>query len=64
MLVLTRRPGEAIQIGDNIEILIVDVDGKDLETRCAISVIGADGDDLRLQDVKRADGVTVIRSME
>jgi hypothetical protein len=64
MLVLTRRPGEAIQIGDNIEILIVDVDGMDLETRCAISVIGADGDDLRLQDVKQAGGVTVIRSME
>ena len=60
MLVLNRRPGEAIQIGDNIEVLIVHVDGMDLEARCAISVIGEDGDDLRLQHIKRSGRVTSI----
>jgi len=64
MLVLTRRPGEAIQIGDNIEILIVDVDGLDLETRCAISIIGADGDDLRVQHANKSGGVTVIHPID
>ena len=27
MLVLTRKPGESIMVGDNIEIMIVHVDG-------------------------------------
>ena len=31
MLVLTRRLGEAITIGDNIKIILVDIDGKQVK---------------------------------
>ena len=31
MLVLTRRLGEAITIGDNIKIVIVEIDGKQVK---------------------------------
>lgn len=31
MLVLTRRLGESINIGDNIKITIVDIDGKQIK---------------------------------
>jgi hypothetical protein len=61
MLVLTRRPGESILIGENIEVMIVDVDWMDLETRCAISVSDEDGNDLPLQYAKAQAGVTIVR---
>lgn len=31
MLVLTRKPGESIQIGDNIRITLVEVDGGNIK---------------------------------
>ena len=31
MLVLTRRLGESINIGDNIKITVVDIDGKQVK---------------------------------
>jgi carbon storage regulator len=31
MLVLTRKPGESIRIGDNIKLTIVDVDGNNIK---------------------------------
>ena len=61
MLVLTRRPGESIQIGDHIEIMIVDADWIDQETRCAISVSDAAGNDVPLQHAKTNAGVTVLK---
>jgi Global regulator protein family len=61
MLVLTRRPGESVLIGENIEVMIVDVDGMDLEARCAISVCDDDGNDLPLQHAKPQAGLTVVR---
>jgi hypothetical protein len=61
MLVLTRRPGESVLIGENIEVMIVDVDWMDLETRCAISVCDEDGNDQRLQHAKTPTGVTIVR---
>ena len=61
MLVLTRRPGEAIFIGDHLEIMIVDVDWQDLEARFAIGVIDAEGNDLQLQPIKSRAGVTVVK---
>jgi hypothetical protein len=64
MLVLTRRPGESIRIGDNIEVLIVDVDWMDLEARCAINVRDDDGNEVPLQHVRKPGGATVIRKIE
>jgi hypothetical protein len=64
MLVLTRRPGESILIGDNIEILIVAVDWLKLETRCAINVRDDDGNDVRLQHARTPSGATVIREID
>jgi Global regulator protein family len=61
MLVLTRRPGESVLIGENIEVMIVDVDCMDLATRCAISVCDEDGNDLPLQHAKTQAGVTIVR---
>jgi Global regulator protein family len=61
MLVLTRRPGESVLIGENIEVMIVDVDWMDLEMRCAISVCDDDGNDLPLQHAKPQAGLTVVR---
>jgi hypothetical protein len=61
MLVITRRPGESVLIGENIEVLIVDVDWMDLETRCAISVRDEDGNDMPLQHAKPHTGLTVVR---
>ena len=61
MLVLTRRAGESILIGDHIEILIVDGDGFDLTTRCAISVCDEEGNDAPLLHAKPHAGVTVIQ---
>jgi Global regulator protein family len=61
MLVLTRRPGEAIFIGDHLEIMIVDADWQDLEARFAISAIDAEGNDLRLQPIKTRAGSTVVK---
>ena len=60
MLVLTRRPGEAVFIGDHLEIMIVATDWHDLEARFAVSVIDADGNDLRLRPIKSRPGVTVV----
>jgi hypothetical protein len=62
MLVLTRRPGESILIGDHIEVLIVAVDWTELEARCAINVRDDDGNDVPLQHVRTLSGVTVIRT--
>lgn len=62
MLVLTRRPGESVFIGDAIEIHIVAVDAHDLDARCAVSIIDADGDEVALVCSKRPDGVAVVRT--
>ena len=64
MLVLTRRAGESILIGDHIEILIVEVDGFDLTTRCVISVCDDEGNDTPLQHAKPHAGLTVVRRIE
>jgi len=61
MLILSRRPGESLVIGDKVEIMIVDVDGLDVETRCAITVRDNDGNDLPLQHVRMLSGVTIVR---
>lgn len=60
MLVLTRRPGEAVFIGDHLEIMIVDADWQGLEARLAVSVIDADGNDTQLRPAKARPGVTVV----
>ena len=64
MLVLTRRAGESIRIGDDIEILIVHVDGTDLATRCAISISDDEGNDVPLQHTKPRVGTTLIRKSD
>jgi Global regulator protein family len=56
MLVLTRRPGESLLIGETIEVQIVDVDWPELQARCAIQVMDADGNELALRCVKTRDG--------
>jgi hypothetical protein len=56
MLVLTRRPGESLLIGETIELQIVDVDWPELETRCAIQVMDPEGNELALRCVKTRDG--------
>ena len=61
MLVLTRRPGETVLIGDAIEIQIVDVDHRDLDMRCAVSVIDEEGYELPLRCTNRRDGVALVR---
>jgi len=61
MLIVSRRPGESIVIGDNIELMIVDVDWFDIETRCAITVRDGDGNDLPLQHQRMLSGVTIVR---
>ena len=61
MLVLTRRPGESVRIGDDIEIMIVDADWLDQETRCAVSICDAAGNDLPLLHERIASGVTVLK---
>jgi hypothetical protein len=60
MLVLTRRAGESLLIGETIELQIVDVDGPELETRCAIQVMDADGNELALRCVKSREGAVRI----
>jgi hypothetical protein len=60
MLVLTRRPGESVLIGDDIEVQVVDVDPRDLDMRCAVSVIDDQGYELSLRCVNRRDGVAVV----
>ena len=61
MLVLTRRPGEAIFVGDHLEIMIVDADWRELKARLAISAIDTEGNDLGLQPVKTRTGVTIVK---
>jgi hypothetical protein len=61
MLVITRRPGESLLIGDSIELNIVDIDWRTLETRCALSVIDQQGEELWLRCEKRRDGVALVR---
>lgn len=61
MLVLTRRPGESVLIGDAIEIQVVDVDPRDLDMRCAVSVIDEEGYEVPLRCTNRRDGVAVVR---
>ena len=60
MLVLTRRPGESILIGESIEVRIVDVDAHDLDARFAISAIDVHGDELHLCCVTRPDGTALV----
>jgi Global regulator protein family len=60
MLVLTRRAGEALLIGETIELQIVDVDGTQLETRCAVQITDADGNEVALRCVKSRDGTARI----
>jgi hypothetical protein len=60
MLVLTRRAGESLLIGDNIELQIVDVDWPELETRCAIQVTDDEGYEVALRCTKLQDGVAVV----
>jgi hypothetical protein len=60
MLVLTRRAGESIRIGDDIEILIVAVDGTDLAARCAISISDDEGNEVPLRHTKPHAGTTLI----
>jgi hypothetical protein len=64
MLVVTRRPGEAVLIGDSIELHIVDVDGRHLETRCAISIVDENGDDQQLTCKTRPDGIARVARIE
>ena len=56
MLVLTRRPGESVMIGETIELHIVAVEWSEPETRCAIQIMDADGNELALRCVKSRDG--------
>ena len=62
MLIVSRRAGESLVIGENIEILIVDVDGLDLKTRCAISVRDEQGNEVPLQRARTPCGTTVVRA--
>lgn len=62
MLVITRRPGESVFIGAAIELHIVAVDARDRDTRCAISIIDANGDEVALVCSSRPDGVAVVRT--
>jgi hypothetical protein len=64
MLVLTRRAGESLLIGDNIELQIVDVDWPDLETRCAIQVTDNEGYDVALRCTKTREGVALVSFVE
>jgi hypothetical protein len=61
MLVLTRRPGEAILIGESIEVRIIDADWRTLEACCAISIIDDQGHELQLRYATRRDGTAIIR---
>lgn len=60
MLVLTRRPGESLFIGEYLEIMIVDADWQDFEARLAISAIDAEGNDLRLEAVRSKTDARVV----
>jgi hypothetical protein len=63
MLVISRRPGEAVLIGATIEIDIVEVNGHRLETRCAISVVDDSGADQQLTCKKRPDGSAHVQQL-
>lgn len=49
MLVLTRRAGESILIGNDIEVLIIEVEWQELQIRCAISA--RDDEEMLLQSL-------------
>lgn len=61
MLVITRRPGESIFIGESIELRIVDIDWRLANIRCALSAIDQHGEELALGCATRRDGVAVVR---
>jgi|GEM_PF-3809705 hypothetical protein len=62
MLVLTRRPGESVQIADAFEFRILDVDAQSLVVTCAIAA--SDGRDEKLRCIARPDGTAMLSTAD
>lgn len=60
MLIVTRRPGESLLIGESIEVCIVDTDWRRPKARCAISVIDDQGEEIALRCTTTRDGTVVV----
>lgn len=56
MLVLTRRPGEAVRIGDDIEVAVVEVRGE--QVRLAVQAPR----DVAIERVRPAEGAAEMES--
>ncbi len=64
MLIVTRRPGESVLIGDSIEVRIVDADWREPDARCAISIVDEKGDELALRCSTKRDGTAVVHAAQ